>query len=78
MATLATFKTPEVDNEPLVRRHASEDIRECLFTTLLQRTYAPGTVHRLELEATIATMKKELPFEVPCVVNGKPVSLFPL
>ncbi|KAF8324560.1 Aldehyde/histidinol dehydrogenase [Cantharellus anzutake] len=54
MATLATFKVPVVENEPL-------------------RVYAPGTPERLVLEAAIAQMKQELPFEVPCVINGKAV-----
>ncbi|KAF7968016.1 hypothetical protein HWV62_32185 [Athelia sp. TMB] len=37
------------------------------------RTYAPGSAERKGLEAAIAQMEKELPFEVPCIVNGKPV-----
>ncbi|OBZ70478.1 Delta-1-pyrroline-5-carboxylate dehydrogenase [Grifola frondosa] len=37
------------------------------------RSYAPGSAERKALEAALAQMEKELPFEVPCVVNGKPV-----
>ncbi|KAF8180198.1 delta-1-pyrroline-5-carboxylate dehydrogenase [Pholiota molesta] len=43
MATLATFKVPAVDNEPMA------------------------------LVAAIAEMEQKLPFEVPCIVNGKEV-----
>lgn len=38
-----------------------------------QRSYAVGSAERKSLEATLAQMKQELPFEVPCIVNGKPV-----
>ncbi|KAG8983232.1 1-pyrroline-5-carboxylate dehydrogenase, partial [Tulasnella sp. 427] len=51
---LATFRVPDIDNEPL-------------------RHYAVGTAERAGLQAAITQMKKELPFEVPIVVNGKPV-----
>ncbi|KAG9079943.1 1-pyrroline-5-carboxylate dehydrogenase [Ceratobasidium sp. 370] len=54
MATLAHFKVPQVDNEPM-------------------RAYAPGSSERAGLEAALAKMQKELPFEVPCIINGKPV-----
>ncbi|KIM77671.1 hypothetical protein PILCRDRAFT_825106 [Piloderma croceum F 1598] len=37
------------------------------------RTYPPGSTERKALEAAIAQMEKELPFEVPCIVNGKPI-----
>ncbi|KAF5373511.1 hypothetical protein D9757_010499 [Collybiopsis confluens] len=37
------------------------------------KSYAPGSVERKALEAAIVQMEQELPFEVPCVVNGKPV-----
>ncbi|KAF7432663.1 1-pyrroline-5-carboxylate dehydrogenase [Pleurotus ostreatus] len=37
------------------------------------KTYAPGSVERRALEQAIAQMEQELPFEVPCIVNGKPV-----
>ncbi|KZP21596.1 delta-1-pyrroline-5-carboxylate dehydrogenase [Athelia psychrophila] len=37
------------------------------------RTYALGSAERKGLEAAIAQMEKDLPFEVPCIVNGKPV-----
>ncbi|KAF9516848.1 hypothetical protein BS47DRAFT_1315007 [Hydnum rufescens UP504] len=53
-ATLASFKLPAIDNEPL-------------------RSYAPGSPERNGLEDAIAQMKRELPFQVPCVVNGKHV-----
>ncbi|KAI5114655.1 hypothetical protein M0805_008120, partial [Coniferiporia weirii] len=36
-------------------------------------SYAPGTSERLALEAALKQMEQELPFEVPCIVNGKPV-----
>ncbi|CCM02326.1 uncharacterized protein FIBRA_04418 [Fibroporia radiculosa] len=37
------------------------------------RSYAPGSEERRALQVAIAQMEKELPFEVPCVVNGKTV-----
>ncbi|KAA1466668.1 delta-1-pyrroline-5-carboxylate dehydrogenase [Dentipellis sp. KUC8613] len=37
------------------------------------RSYAPGSEERKALEAALAQMEQELPFEVPCVINGKPV-----
>ncbi|KAH8096642.1 delta-1-pyrroline-5-carboxylate dehydrogenase [Cristinia sonorae] len=56
MATpqLATFKAPEILNEPM-------------------KGYGPGSPERKGLQDAIAQMEKELPFEVPCVVNGKEV-----
>ncbi|PSR76952.1 hypothetical protein PHLCEN_2v8124 [Hermanssonia centrifuga] len=52
--TLASFKVPEITNEPM-------------------RSYAPGSPERKALEQAIAQLEQELPFEVPCIVNGKPV-----
>ncbi|KAF5388284.1 hypothetical protein D9615_000828 [Tricholomella constricta] len=37
------------------------------------RSYAPGSVERKALEAALTQMEHELPFEVPCIVNGKEV-----
>ncbi|EGO02285.1 hypothetical protein SERLA73DRAFT_178145 [Serpula lacrymans var. lacrymans S7.3] len=37
------------------------------------RGYAVGSSERKALEAAIVKMEQELPFEVPCIVNGKPV-----
>ncbi|ORY29536.1 Aldehyde/histidinol dehydrogenase [Naematelia encephala] len=37
------------------------------------RSYAPDTADRKGLEAALAKMQSELPFEVPAVINGKPV-----
>lgn len=56
MATpqLATFKAPEITNEPM-------------------RSYAPGSAERKLLKDAVEQMEKELPFEVPCIVNGKEV-----
>ncbi|KAG6860844.1 hypothetical protein C0995_006982 [Termitomyces sp. Mi166 len=51
---LATFKIPNIDNEPM-------------------RSFAPGSVERKALEAALRQMEQELPFEVPCIVNGKEV-----
>ncbi|ETW84213.1 hypothetical protein HETIRDRAFT_408379 [Heterobasidion irregulare TC 32-1] len=36
-------------------------------------TYAPGSAERKALQAAIVEMEQQLPFEVPCVINGKPV-----
>ncbi|KAJ3862375.1 delta-1-pyrroline-5-carboxylate dehydrogenase [Lentinula novae-zelandiae] len=36
-------------------------------------TYAPGSAERAALEHAITEMEQQLPFEVPCVVNDKPV-----
>ncbi|KAF8967441.1 delta-1-pyrroline-5-carboxylate dehydrogenase [Flammula alnicola] len=37
------------------------------------KAYAPGSAERQELIAAIAQMEQELPFEVPCIVNGQEV-----
>ncbi|KAG6836153.1 hypothetical protein H0H93_010882 [Arthromyces matolae] len=37
------------------------------------RAYAPGSADRKGLEAALRQMEQELPFEVPCIVNGKEV-----
>lgn len=40
---------------------------------MLQRNYAPGSSERAGLEAAVKTMQSQLPFEIPCIINGKPV-----
>ena len=74
MATpqLATFKAPTVDNEPMV---STENLLryDRLSSKRLQKHYAPGSEERRALEAELSRMEQELPFEVPCIVNGKPV-----
>ena len=42
--------------------------------SLLQISYAPGSPERGALQAAIAQMEQDLPFEVPVVINGEPVS----
>jgi 1-pyrroline-5-carboxylate dehydrogenase len=37
------------------------------------RSYAAGSAERQGLEAALAQMQQELPFEVPCIVNGSPI-----
>jgi len=51
---LASFKVPNIENEPL-------------------RSYAHQSEERDALVAAVSEMEKELPFEVPCIVNGKAV-----
>ncbi len=41
---------------------------------LLQKSYAPGSPERAALQAAISKMEQELPFEVPVIINGEPVS----
>ena len=41
----------------------------------LQKSYAPGSPERAALQATITQMEQVLPFEVPVIINGEPVSL---
>lgn len=53
-AQLASFKVPEIKNEPF-------------------RHYAPGSHERQALESALNEMKKSLPFQVPIIINGKPV-----
>jgi hypothetical protein len=43
---------------------------------IIQRSYAPGSAERKRLEEAITKMQSELPFDVPCVINGKEVSPF--
>jgi hypothetical protein len=49
-------------------------IREANFTSLYQRSYAAGSSERDALQAALKEMEANMPFEVPCIVNGKPVS----
>ncbi|KAE9407134.1 delta-1-pyrroline-5-carboxylate dehydrogenase [Gymnopus androsaceus JB14] len=37
------------------------------------KAYAPNSAERNALQDAISQMEQELPFEVPCIVNGKPV-----
>ncbi|KIY66687.1 delta-1-pyrroline-5-carboxylate dehydrogenase [Cylindrobasidium torrendii FP15055 ss-10] len=37
------------------------------------KSYAPGSPERAALKAAIDDIQKNLPFEVPCIINGKPV-----
>ncbi|KAG8804724.1 1-pyrroline-5-carboxylate dehydrogenase [Serendipita sp. 398] len=37
------------------------------------RSYAPGSAERKRLDDAIAKMKKDLPFDVPCVINGQEI-----
>ena len=39
-----------------------------------QRGYGPGSPERKALVEALTEMEQQLPFEVPCIVNGKPVS----
>ncbi|KAG8849903.1 1-pyrroline-5-carboxylate dehydrogenase [Serendipita sp. 411] len=41
------------------------------------RSYAPGSAERKRLDDAIAKMKKDLPFDVPCVINGQEVRSAP-
>ncbi|WWC94411.1 1-pyrroline-5-carboxylate dehydrogenase [Kwoniella sp. B9012] len=36
-------------------------------------TYPPGSAERAAIDAALVEMKKQMPFEVPCVINGEPV-----
>jgi len=42
----------------------------------LQKPYAPGSAERKALEAAISQMEQDLPFEVPCIINGEKVRSF--
>ena len=44
-----------------------------LIDRILQYNYEPGSAHRKGLEAALAKMASEAPFEVPCIINGKEV-----
>ncbi|KIM63693.1 hypothetical protein SCLCIDRAFT_116962 [Scleroderma citrinum Foug A] len=37
------------------------------------KSYTPGSAERKALEAALAQMEQELPFEVPCIVNGEEI-----
>jgi 1-pyrroline-5-carboxylate dehydrogenase len=70
---LAAFRVPAIENEPMVSR--CKPFHDLPFETdpMWQRSYAVGSAERKNLEAALAQMQQELPFEVPCIVNGKPV-----
>ena len=44
-----------------------------MFRSILQKAYAPDSPERAALQAAIAQMEQELPFEVPIIINGEPV-----
>lgn len=54
-------------------------VREATFTGLeltmfvIQRNYGPGSVDRVKLQAALDKMQGEMPFDVPCVIDGKEV-----
>ncbi len=70
---LSAFKVPAVENEPMVTILMLSVFPEEAHH-VLQRSYAPGSAERKGLVEALAHMEKELPFEVPCTVNGKEVS----
>ncbi|KIK29183.1 hypothetical protein PISMIDRAFT_519646 [Pisolithus microcarpus 441] len=37
------------------------------------KSYAPGSPERRALEAALVEMEQQLPFEVPCIVNGREI-----
>jgi 1-pyrroline-5-carboxylate dehydrogenase len=37
------------------------------------KSYAVGSQERRALETALTQMKKDLPFEIPCIVNGQQV-----
>lgn len=75
-AQLAAFKVPVVDNEPLVTHDClSLDVSDYCGSLVLQKAYAPGSPERAALQAAIAQMEQELPFEVPIIINGDSVRL---
>ncbi|KAG5651030.1 hypothetical protein H0H81_010158 [Sphagnurus paluster] len=72
MATpqLASFKIPAIENEPMVPTLAPYPL---IPADPMQRTYAPASADRKALQAALTEMEQQLPFEVPCIVNGKEV-----
>lgn len=73
--SLAAFKVPEIDNEPMVSLplHSLVLLRDSADTS--QRSYAPGSSDRKSLQEAVKKMEAAGPFEIPAVINGKPVSL---
>ena len=71
-AQLGTFKSPEVQNVPMV---SSVFLCPKTFTdgVHLQKSYAPGSPERAALQAAIREMEQQMPFEVPLIINGKAV-----
>lgn len=72
MATVATFKTPQIQNEPNVCPLLRHDALSLPALTLsLQKHYAKGSPDREDLAAAIEALKSRLPLQVPVVVGGK-------
>jgi 1-pyrroline-5-carboxylate dehydrogenase len=44
-----------------------------MASTDSQRTYASGSSDRAGLEAAVKKMISQAPFEIPCIIDGKPV-----
>lgn len=67
-AQLGVFSLPQIQNETLVQ--PSLDAR-----LTVQLHYAPNSKERDELQKAILALESQLPIEIPCIVDGKPVDL---
>ena len=73
MATIASFKVPQVNNEPNVS--CCNPGTNATAHSDIQKHYAPNSPEREKLGAAIAALKKRAPIEVPVVIGGKEVDL---
>ena len=73
MASLATFKVPEIANEPNVRYRRSPGTVTVHMLTGKQHHYAAGSEQRARLLDALAAFRKTCPVDVPLVIGGQPV-----
>jgi hypothetical protein len=73
MASLATFKVPEITNEPNVRYRRSPGAVTGNMLTRKQQHYAAGSEQRARLQAALAAFRKTCPVDVPLVIGGQHV-----
>lgn len=77
MAQLASFKIPAIDNEPTVSLDAALHITclVCLSCSSFQKHYTKGSPERDQLAKALTELRSQMPFEVPCIINGEKVPI---
>jgi 1-pyrroline-5-carboxylate dehydrogenase len=70
MVGLATFRVPEIQNEPNV---SSKHLRDAQLSKPRQVHYANGSPEQKAVVRELEAFRAALPVKIPCWVNGKPV-----
>jgi 1-pyrroline-5-carboxylate dehydrogenase len=70
MVGLATFRVPEIQNEPNV---SSKHLGDAQLSKPRQVHYANGSPEQKAVARELEAFRAALPVKIPCWVNGKPV-----